>query len=155
MSTPSSGRNDNTQNSELKFWLALLRAPGVGCSRFSTLLEHFPTPQEVFVAAQSNYLRNVLANGNIINDKTLSYLRNPDWDIIENDLLWLSQENNGVLTIQDPAYTQNYCVKSTIPLPFCFTVVIRIYLITPKLPSLAAAIPVVMAQKPHWNLPGI
>ena len=104
MSTPSSGQNDNTQNSELKFWLALLRAPGVGCSRFSTLLEHFPTPQEVFVAAQSNYLRNVLANGNIINDKTLSYLRNPDWDIIENDLLWLSQENNGVLTIQDPAY---------------------------------------------------
>ncbi|WP_455209971.1 DNA-processing protein DprA, partial [Kaarinaea lacus] len=106
MSAPSKALNNpaniNSQNDslngELKYWLALLHAPGVGCSTFSSLLDQFTTPQEVFAAAQGNFLRNM------VGDKTLSYLRNPDWSLVENDLRWLSQDNNGVLTLYDPTY---------------------------------------------------
>jgi len=108
MSTPSSGLDDtkktNTQSDEINYWLALLRAPGIGCSRFMALLEQFSSPKDVFAAAQSHYLRTVLANGNLLNEKTLAYLRNPNWSLIDPDLTWLSQENNGVLTIHDPGY---------------------------------------------------
>ncbi|KPJ93859.1 MAG: hypothetical protein AMJ53_06420 [Gammaproteobacteria bacterium SG8_11] len=85
-------------NSELKYWLALLRAPGIGCSTFASLLEQFSSPEEVLSAAQGSFLRN------IVSDKTLSFLRNPDWDSVDNDLRWLSQDNNGVLTLHDPRY---------------------------------------------------
>jgi DNA processing protein len=99
MSTPS-----NAQNSELKYWLALLRAPGIGCSRFMALLEQFSTPREVFAAARSHCLGEVLANRNLASEKTLSYLRSPDWGLVEGDLEWLSGDNNGVLTLGDSSY---------------------------------------------------
>ena len=109
MSTPSSAQN-NTKNDklndrlhrpqprELKYWLALLRAPGVGCTTYSSLLEQFSSPQEVFAAAQGNFLRS------LVNEETLRFLRNPDWGGVENDMRWLSQDGNGVLTLHDADY---------------------------------------------------
>lgn len=99
MDTPT-----HTQYSEIKYWLALLRAPGIGCSRFMTLLSQFSAPREVFIAAKSHSSRHFTARNNHLSDETLAYLRDPHWDIIENDLQWLSLENNGVMTIQDPSY---------------------------------------------------
>jgi DNA processing protein len=110
MSTPPSALNDIENNklednldkpqlpNGLKYWLALLRAPGVGCATFSSLLEQFTSPEEVFAAAQGNFLREM------ISEEILGYLRNPDWDAVENDLRWLSQDSNGVLTLHDPDY---------------------------------------------------
>jgi DNA processing protein len=87
-----------SQNCDRKYWLALLRTPGVGCTTFLSLLEHFTSPEEVFAAAQGRFLRD------LVNAKTLSNLRNPDWDTVEADLRWLSQDGNGMLTILDPNY---------------------------------------------------
>ncbi|MGD8591242.1 MAG: DNA-processing protein DprA [Gammaproteobacteria bacterium] len=109
MSMPSSALDTKNNNlngaaqkpeptSGLKYWLALLRAPGVGCSTFSSLLEQFVSPEEVFAAAHGNFLRDVSR------EVTLNYLRNPNWDAVEEDLRWLSQDGNGVLTLHDPHY---------------------------------------------------
>lgn len=99
MSTHSSAPTFK-HNEELRYWLALLRAPGIGCSTFLALLEPFGSPREVFAAANGNFLRN----SGIISEKSLNYLRNPDWDSVDKDVFWLSQKNNGALTISDASY---------------------------------------------------
>ncbi len=108
MSIPFSALNDSNNNNSmehppasaghLRYWLALLRAPGVGCATFTSLLEQFASPEEVFAAAQGHLLRH------LVSEKTRSYLRNPDWAMVDNDLQWAAEEHNGVLTLHDPLY---------------------------------------------------
>lgn len=100
MSAPPSG----LQNGDIKYWLGLLRAPGIGCSGFFSLLEQFSTPRNVFNAAHSVDFQPVLTNGRALSKNTVAYLRNPNWELVEADLRWLSQEHNGALTVHDPSY---------------------------------------------------
>lgn len=85
-------------DSNLRYWLGLLRAPGVGCSTFYSLLDQFNSPKEVFVAAKGRSLSQFLSK------KTLDYLQNPDWGAVESDIRWLSREGNGALPLHDPGY---------------------------------------------------
>ena len=114
MSTPLSALNEvhnndhkhlqnQVHNSDLKYWLGLLHAPGVGCTTFSALLEHFGSPEEVFAAVQGRFFSD-LVNKSIIRENTRRYLLNPDWSAVDKDLQWLSEQNNGVLTLNDPGY---------------------------------------------------
>ncbi|MCV6636750.1 DNA-processing protein DprA [Candidatus Albibeggiatoa sp. nov. NOAA] len=82
----------------LKYWLALSRAPQIGAVTFGQLLKRFGSPEMVFLATQRDWLNAGLKN------KTVDYLQHPDWDAIEADLNWSQQTNNHLLTLDHPQY---------------------------------------------------
>jgi DNA processing protein len=56
------------------YWLALLRAPGVGAVKYRQLLERCGEPQALF------------DNPALCDDARLrGYLREPDWEAVEGD----------------------------------------------------------------------
>ena len=81
-----------------KYWLALLRAPGVGSRTCLRLLERFAHPATLFSAPRAE----LEACG--LKPETLSWLGSPDWSAVEADLLWLEQPRNHLITLDDPAY---------------------------------------------------
>ncbi len=62
------------------------------------LIKHFGSPQDVFTAGRSEW-QAIKMKANLI-----QYLENIDWQIIENDLQWLEQPNNHILTLEHPDY---------------------------------------------------
>lgn len=84
-------------DSELKYWLALLRMPGVGGGTIQRLLEHFE-PAAIFSASRAS----LGALG--FSDKLVSVLQAPDWQAVETDLAWLAQPGNHAFTLLDPDY---------------------------------------------------
>ncbi|MEO5703312.1 MAG: DNA-processing protein DprA [Gammaproteobacteria bacterium] len=85
---------------DIHFWLALHRAPGIGTATFQALLERFGSPQAIFEA------RAQLAAGGVLGPPTLAYLQAPDWAAVEKDIAWLAQPGHHALTFNDPAYPQ-------------------------------------------------
>ncbi len=81
----------------LKYWLALLRTPGIGYKTFLNILETFE-PEQLFL--QSSGSLSTLR----LKSKSTDFIKAPDWDLIDKDLEWLQQANNEVLTIYDPDY---------------------------------------------------
>jgi DNA processing protein len=86
-----------TSNPNLKYWLALLRIPGVGGQTISRLLDHVAVEQ-VFSVSRAT----LSALG--FNDALIHSLQNPDWAMVEQDLNWLAQPENHILTLHDAAY---------------------------------------------------
>ncbi len=83
---------------ELKYWLALLHAPGIGSVNYHRLLVRAGEPEHLFATSSSSpYVGD-------LNDGLRGYLRNPDWGAVENDLRWAEQDNNHLITIRDPLY---------------------------------------------------
>lgn len=82
---------------QLKYWLALLRTPGVGSKTFLKILDSFP-PEQLF----SQSFATLSALG--LNQKSIDYIQSPDWTVIENDLHWVNQPKNDLITIYDPLY---------------------------------------------------
>jgi DNA processing protein len=68
---------------ELRFWLALHRAPLVGTRRFAALLERFGTPRAVLESRRPEWLAAGLP------EPAAVYLEAPDWAAVERDLAWL------------------------------------------------------------------
>ena len=58
-------------NKELKYWLALLHAPGLGSVGIGKLLEVAGTPQALFSKEYIGHKQ--------LPDKIRAYLRSPDW----------------------------------------------------------------------------
>jgi len=83
---------------EPAYWLALLRAPGIGPGRFASLLQRFGSPRAVFTANRDEWTGLGLA------EAALDYLSAPDWKRVEQDLGWLERPRNGLLCLTDPAY---------------------------------------------------
>jgi DNA processing protein len=81
----------------IKYWLALLRTPAIGCRTFLKLLQTH-TPEQLFSETSQTWARLGLKADSI------AALNNPDWAVIDADLHWLDQANNTVITIQDAAY---------------------------------------------------
>ena len=82
---------------DLKYWLALVRTPGVGSQTVRLLLEHFP-PEQIFNASRAR----LSAVG--LGDKKVDALLNPPWDLVEDDLQWLAQSENHALALDDSDY---------------------------------------------------
>lgn len=83
---------------EEKYWLALARAPRLEPINFIRLLNHFGSPRRLFEAGQRQWRTlNIKANW-------LNYLQNPNWYAVENDMLWLAQPGNHLLTLDNPNY---------------------------------------------------
>ncbi len=83
--------------SSLKYWLLLLRAPGIGSKTFLNTLDSYQ-PEQLF--KQSHSRLAVLG----LKDQSIDFIKNPDWTLIEQDLDWLKQQGNSVLTINDALY---------------------------------------------------
>lgn len=84
---------DSATHDHIAAWLALLRAPGVGCQTLNPLLADGRTPRELIEqppAALPATLRD--------------YLRKPDWRGVEQDLRWLEEPGNRLLRIDQAAY---------------------------------------------------
>lgn len=97
MTYPPEGASDKN---DLAYWLALLRAPGVGPITFMALLDHYATPRAIFEATQEQ-----VASSGIRGAAALAaYLRKPDWAAVEKDLAWGELPGNHILALHDPAY---------------------------------------------------
>jgi DNA processing protein len=83
---------------DLRFPLALLRAPGVGPRTFEALVGRFGSAAQVFAAP-------VEALGGLgLGRDALAWLRKPDWERVEADLRWLEGPGCHCLGLDDPAY---------------------------------------------------
>ncbi len=87
------------QPEDLKYWLALARAPGVGTATFQTLLECCGDPASVFSTPPEKFKSLNLS------PQTLSSIASPDWAAVDQDLQWLSgSPQRRALTLADPDY---------------------------------------------------
>jgi DNA processing protein len=71
--------------------------PGLGCRTYLKLLATH-TPEQVFAES-----RQTLTNLGL-KTRVIDAIKQPDWGSIDQDLAWLAQTNNHVLTLHDPAY---------------------------------------------------
>ena len=94
-------RQEGTPNiaiKDIEYWLALLRAPGIGPVTYRSLLSRYDTPRAVLAAD-----RQERASWGV-SAATLAYLENPAWDAVQADMEWLEQPGNEAITLHDPAY---------------------------------------------------
>jgi DNA processing protein len=82
------------EKDKLRYWLALLRAPGVGAVKFQVLVQQIGSPERLF------HTPSLVAASAELH----AYLCKPDWEAVERDLEWMAQEGCHILTLDDPAY---------------------------------------------------
>lgn len=88
--------------SELAYWLALYRAPGVGSITFAKLINKFHSPEGVLNAGKTAW------ESAGIKGALLEYLQAPDWKGVEQDLAWQTQgQNRWIIHWQDTDYPQH------------------------------------------------
>ncbi len=86
-----------TPEQDFKYWIALLRIPGIGSRTFVKVLEHY-SPAQFFDLNKADLLDIGLS------EKITNALLKPDWETVEQDLKWLEAEHNHLLVYTDPAY---------------------------------------------------
>ncbi|MCF6355752.1 MAG: DNA-processing protein DprA [Candidatus Polarisedimenticolaceae bacterium] len=79
-------------------WLALLRTPGLGSRGIGQLLEQVSEISTLFEATPH------IPENLTLKPKVREQLRRPDWSLVEQDLAWLEQPDNHLVTLQDPEY---------------------------------------------------
>lgn len=84
---------------DIAYWLALLRAPGIGPVRYRELLQRHASPRALFQRSPGT-----LAADRLIPPETARYLANPDWAAVNQDLRWLAQPGRHLLTLHDHGY---------------------------------------------------
>jgi len=82
----------------LRYWLALLHAPGVGAIRFLRILEHEPDLPRFFAdcGASCNELN--------IPPRLSRYLGKPDWRAVDTALAWAENTHCHIISLFDPRY---------------------------------------------------
>ena len=96
---PQTSHNTSKDTTQLKYWLALLRCPGIGPIRFAALIEHCGSPDAVFDLGQ-------LKSGALkLPPASLDWIKNPNWQAVDEDLAWLEADNNHhIITLADSHY---------------------------------------------------
>jgi DNA processing protein len=89
-----------TGTSDLHYWLALIRAPGLGAAQAARLLQQFGEPRDLFNASTATWK----AAG--IPASLFAGLREPDQAGVEQDLRWLAGERRHLVTWNDPRYPE-------------------------------------------------
>jgi DNA processing protein len=84
-------------NPHIRYWLALLRSPGIGGQTINRLLAQH-APQAIFSLSRSDLQQLGLR------DVSIDSLLKPDWAAIDNDLQWLQQPGNTALCLDDADY---------------------------------------------------
>ena len=83
---------------DLAYWVALHRTPGVGPRAFGRLLERYRVPRAVFDAGDAE-----LAQAGV-GDRSLAYLRHPDWRAVERALAWSEEPNQHIVHLRHASY---------------------------------------------------
>jgi DNA processing protein len=83
---------------DLAYWVALHRTPGVGPRAFGRLLERYGAPRAVFDAGDAE-----LAQAGV-GDRSLAYLRHPDWRAVERALAWSEAPNRHIVPLRHASY---------------------------------------------------
>ncbi len=83
---------------DLKYWLALLRTPQVGCRTFLKLLNDVGDPRELF--SESRHSLALLG----IKEPSIEAILKPDWDRVDEDMAWAEQGLCHILRINDDSY---------------------------------------------------
>jgi DNA processing protein len=86
------------QEDQLRAWLTLLRAPGIGPAWGSALLEKFDNPQAILAAGARGWRSAGLP------DALQAGLANPDDAALTRDLEWLAVDDRGLITRHDSRY---------------------------------------------------
>jgi DNA processing protein len=92
------GRQLGQNSDTLRYWLALLHAPGVGAIRFLRILEHEPDLTRFF-ADRGDACTEVN-----IPAKLRRYLGKPNWRAVESALEWAEHEHCHIIALYDPRY---------------------------------------------------
>ena len=87
---------ETSYSEDLRYWLALRHAPGVGNTTFRQLLESVDSPRDLFVPASGD-MPDLPA-------KLRHYLKKPDWQQVDAELQWAEDNQCCILTLQDPRY---------------------------------------------------
>jgi DNA processing protein len=74
-----------------------LRTPGIGCKTFLQILETCQ-PEQLFSEPHG------LAGDFELPEKSRTFINNPDWHRVEQDLAWLEHTGHYLLTLYDPNY---------------------------------------------------
>ncbi len=82
------------EKDKLRYWLALLHAPGVGAVRFNVLIQQAGSVEMLFHDSSQIKLAPELR----------AYLQHPDWMAVERDFAWYEQEDCHILFQDDPSY---------------------------------------------------
>jgi len=94
----SPAADHHNQGDAKAYWLALLRTPGLGSRGIHQLLEQVSDISTLF-AATPHILENLT-----LKPRIREQLRHPNWSLVEQDLTWLEQPDNHLITLQDPEY---------------------------------------------------
>lgn len=87
------------QLDDIRYWLAMLRTPGLGNHTIRRLLQNVQ-PEAVFSAPVSQ-----LNSWGLLN-RSVERIKNPDWKSVDRDLLWLEGSDNHLVTFKDSAYPE-------------------------------------------------
>jgi DNA processing protein len=88
-------KDPQTDVEELKYWLALVRMPGLGATGVRRLLENGCPPRRLFEAGRDIPELAPAAK---------AWRQRPDWAAVEADLDWLDAADHHALTLSDPRY---------------------------------------------------
>ncbi len=89
--------SSETSPHSLKYWLALMRTPGIGSKTFLKCLDYCP-PEQVFSESRATLQKLGLSQ------KIIDAIKKPDWELVEKDMLWLEQADNHILVYSDADY---------------------------------------------------
>lgn len=87
-----------SNDSALKYWLALQHIPRIGPATLTRLLQHFESPQDIFSCSAAQL------HAHDLKPISIDAILNPDWRGVEADLQWQEQAHCHILTQNDPAY---------------------------------------------------
>jgi DNA processing protein len=105
--------NQSAVIEEKLLWVSLGRISGIGSQTFCQLLKAFGSPENIY-AANLKQLRE------IVSDRIASeIIRGYDTDALEQTRLWLSQENNHLVTLADAEYPKSL-LEIADPPPFLY-----------------------------------
>jgi len=87
-----------TNDQDLRYWLALHRAPQIGALRYRKLLDNYDSLADAFRAPVAQLRSLGLPAASI------DYMRAPDWQAVDADMDWLAMPGNRIVRFCDVAY---------------------------------------------------
>ncbi|MBC6413700.1 MAG: DNA-protecting protein DprA [Chromatiales bacterium] len=78
---------------DIKAWLIVSQAPGLGTLKFHTLLKQIGTPEQIIESSESKLLKAGLEK------KTVDFIKNPPDEKITQNLVWASAPNHEIRTL--------------------------------------------------------
>lgn len=101
------------KNTNLAYWLALHRCPGIGPINFIKIIKQFPDIVEFFSLSGNAW------NQLFVPKISQNHLKNPNWVAVDDDLSWGEKPNNHIITYLHPSYPK-LLKQSPTPPPILF-----------------------------------